>query len=73
MEFSQFCACGPSGYAQLKQKVDACARLGRSYEFSGCALPPGCAPAQAQVGFWRTGDDYFIYFRPAVSYQGTDP
>lgn len=73
MEFSQFCACGPSGYAQLKQKVDACARLGRSYEFSGCALPPGCAPAQAQVGFWRTGEDYLIYFRPAVSYQGTDP
>ena len=25
MEFSQFCACGPSGYAALKQKVDACA------------------------------------------------
>ena len=73
MEFSQFCACGPSGYAQLKQKVDACAILGRSYEFSGCALPPGCAPAQAQVGFWRTGEDYLIYFRPAVSYQGTDP
>ena len=53
MEFSQFCACGPSGYAALKQKVDACARLGRSYEFSSCTLPPGCAPGQAQVGFWR--------------------
>ncbi len=73
MEFSQFCACGPSGYAQLKQKVDACARLGRSYEFSGCGLPPGCTPAQAQVGFWRTGEDYLIYFRPAVAYGGTDP
>ena len=73
MEFSQFCACGPSGYAQLKQKVDACARLGRSYEFAGCALPPGCVPAQAQVGFWRTGEDYLLYFRPAVAYGGTEP
>lgn len=73
MEFSQFCACGPSGYAALKQKVDACARLGRSYEFPSCALPPGCAPGQAQVGFWRTGEDYLLYFRPAVAYGGTDP
>lgn len=73
MEFSQFCACGPSGYAALKQKVDACARLGRSYEFAGCALPPGCAPARAQVGFWRMGEDYLLYFRPAVAYAGTDP
>ena len=70
MEFSQFCACGPSGYAQLKQRVDACARLGRSYEFSACALPPGCRPAQAQVGFWRRGEDYLLYFRPAVAYGG---
>ena len=70
MEFSQFCACGPSGYAQLKQRVDACARLGRSYEFPACALPPGCRPAQAQVGFWRRGEDYLLYFRPAVAYHG---
>lgn len=73
MEFSQFCACGPSGYALLKQKVDACARLGRSYEFAGCTLPAGCSPAQVQVGFWRTGEDYLLYFRPAVAYAGTDP
>ena len=73
MEFSQFCACGPSGYAALKQKVDACARLGRSYEFSSCTLPPGCAPERVQVGFWRNGEDYLLYFRPAVAYQGPDP
>lgn len=73
MEFSQFCACGPSGYAALKQKVDACARLGRSYEFPSCTLPPGCAPGRAQVGFWRTGEDYLLYFRPAVAYGGADP
>ena len=73
MEFSHLCACGPAGYALLKQKVDACARLGRSYEFAGCTLPSGCTPAQAQVGFWRTGEDYLIYFRPAVAYGGADP
>ena len=72
MEFSQFCACGPSGYARLKQKVDACARLGRSYEFAGCTLPSGCTPSQVQVGFWRTGEDYLLYFRPAVAYGGAD-
>ena len=73
MEFSQFCACGPSGYARLKQQVDACARLGRSYEFPGCALPPGCRPDRAQVGFWRHGEDYLLYFRPSVAYGGADP
>ena len=73
MEFLQLCACGPSGYALLKQRVDACAGLGRSYQFDRCRLPPGCAPAQAQMGFWRTGEDYLLYFRPAVAYQGPDP
>ncbi len=57
MEFSQFCACSPSGYARLKQRVDACARLGRSYEFPECRLPPGCAPARTHVGFWGKGED----------------
>jgi len=73
MEFSQFCACGPSGYALLKQRVDACAGVGRSYEFGQCGLPAGCAPARAQVGFWRNGTDYLLYFRPAVAYEGSDP
>ena len=73
MEFSLFCACGPSGYAALKQRVDACARLGRSYEFAGCELPPGCSPGRAQVGFWRAGEDYLLYFRPPVAYGGADP
>ena len=73
MEFSQFCACGPSGYARLKQRVDACARLGRSYEFSSCKLPDGCRPDRAQVGFWRHGEDYLLYFRPGVAYSGADP
>ena len=73
MEFSQFCACGPSGYALLKQRVDTCAGLGRSYEFDCCRLPEGCRPPQAQLGFGRDGKDYLLYFRPAVSYRGENP
>ena len=73
MEFSQFCACGPAGFARLKQRVDACARLGRSYEFSSCKLPDGCRPDRVQIGFWRHGEDYLLYFRPRVAYGGSDP
>ena len=73
LEFAQICACGPSGYAYLKQKVDACARLGRSYEFAACRLPAHCQPAQAQLGFWRLEGDYLLYFRPGVSYSGASP
>lgn len=53
--------------------MDACARLRRSYEFAACLLPAGCRPGRAQVGFWRCGTDYLIYFRPSVSYGGADP
>lgn len=70
MEFAQFCACGSSGYAQLKRCIDACAQQGYSYEFPQCRLPAGCIPAEACVGFWRDGARYALYFRPAVSYRG---
>lgn len=73
LEFAQICACGPSGYALLKQRVDACARVGRSYEFAACRLPAHCWPAQAQLGFWRLEGDYLLYFRPGVSYGGASP
>lgn len=73
MEFSQFCACGPAGYAQLKERVDACAQVGRSYEFGACALPDGCTPSLVRLGFWRAGEDYLLYFRPATAYTGADP
>jgi hypothetical protein len=53
--------------------VDACARLGRSYEFAACRLPARCRPQEAQLGFWRHEGDYLLYFRPAVTYDGTDP
>jgi len=53
--------------------VDACARLGRSYEFAACLLPAGCRPDRAQLGFWRSGEDYLLYFRPGVAYGGPGP
>ncbi len=73
LDFSQLCACGPEGHAQLKRHVDRCAQQGRSYEFAQCGLPAGCRPARADLGFWRDGEDYLIYFRPTVSYQGPSP
>lgn len=73
MEFSQFCVCTPADCTELKRQIDICAGQGRSYEFANCRLPPGCRPIQAQVGFWRTGTDYLLYFRPAPTYSGPDP
>ena len=72
LDFAQFCSGGPSDYACLKQRVDACARLGRSYEFNPCRMPAFCRPQEAQIGFWRNGDDYLLYFRPVVVYDGPD-
>ena len=73
MEFFQFCSCGQAGYAQLKQRVDACAQQGHSYEFAQCRMPAGCQPSQADLGFWRDGEDYLLYLRPSVVYRGNDP
>ena len=72
LDFSQFCTCGPLSYACLKRQVDACAGLGRSYEFASCRLPAFCRPQVTQLGFWRHGDDYLLYFRPGVAYDGPD-
>ena len=72
LDFAQFCSSGPYGYACLKQRVDACAGLGRSYEFNPCRMPAFCRPREAQIGFWRHGDDYLLYFRPVVVYDGPD-
>ena len=73
MDFSQFCAHLSHQPALLQKRVDACAGLGRSYEFSPCRMPPGCRPGQTGLGFWRDGTDYLLYFRPAVAYSGDDP
>ena len=73
MDFSQFCACLSGHSALLQQRVDVCAGLGRSYEFSPCQMPPGCRPGQTGLGFWRDQAGYLLYFRPAVAYSGSDP
>ena len=73
LDFAQFFTISPSGCACLKQRVDACAGLGRSYEFDPCHMPAFCRPQEAQIGFWRHGDDYLLYFRPEVVYDGPDP
>ena len=52
--------------------MDACARIGRSYEFASCRMPAFCRPRETQLGFWRHGDDYLLYFRPVVVYDGPD-
>lgn len=52
--------------------MDACAHLGRSYEFASCRLPAFCRPQEVQLGFWRYGNDYLLYFRPGVAYDGPD-
>lgn len=73
MDFSQFCRCGPEEYRQLQRQIDGCADRGRSYEFAACRLPAHCQPAAADLGFWRQGRDYLLYFRPAVGYLGQNP
>ncbi|MCM1149699.1 MAG: hypothetical protein NC319_06395, partial [Butyricicoccus sp.] len=70
MEFYRFCTCGADELATLKDCVDRCGASGRSYEFAGCAMPDGCSPERARVGFWKTGGDYWLYMRPEVSYGG---
>lgn len=70
MEFYRFCTCGADELATLKTYVDRCGAAGRSYEFAGCAMPAGCSPERARVGFWNTGGDYWLYMRPEVSYRG---
>ena len=72
LDFAQFCTISPADRACLKQRVDACAGLGRSYEFALCRMPAFCRPREARIGFWRHGDDYLLYFRPAVVYDGPD-
>lgn len=73
MDFMQLCGGSREDYAQLRARVDLCARMGRSYELGGCRLPAGCRPGYAVPGFWRQDGAYFFYLRPAVDYEGNDP
>ena len=72
-KFAQFCGAEPTFYEALRRRVDLCGQTGRSYEFSPCELPPGCAPRYAALGFARREDGaYLLYWHPAVRYDGTD-
>ena len=72
-KFTQFCGAEPTFYEALRRRVDLCGQTGRSYEFSPCELPPGCAPRYAALGFARREDGaYLLYWHPAVRYDGTD-
>ena len=72
MEFYRFCSCSAADYDTLRQYVDRCGSVGRSYEFAGCGMPAGCSPDRVRLGFWHCGGDYWLYMRPEVAYGGPD-
>ena len=57
-------------FSLLQRRTDACARLGRSYEIL-CKLPDICTPRNAYIGFCRRGEQYQLYIRPQICYNGT--
>ena len=69
-EFIHFCSCDPSGYALLRERIQQCAHLGHSYEFSHCKMPSDCTPEEITLGFWYHQGIYQIYFKPSISYHG---
>lgn len=66
------CRRTDSDYALLQRRTDACAQLGRSYELR-CTMPIHCVPAEAAIGFCRTGTRYSLYIRPRISCTATAP
>lgn len=72
MDFYELCGLSAMEYRDLRQRVDLCARMGRSYELGDCRLPSGCCPGHAIPGFWTQEGAYFFYVRPAVEYTGED-
>ena len=71
MEFYRFCICTAEDYATLRDCVDRCGAVGRSYEFGECGMPAGCTPGRVRLGFWKCGGDYWLYMRPEVAYSGS--
>lgn len=70
MDFYQICGLSDAEYHDLRQRIDLCARMGRSFEVGDCRLPSGCCPGHAVLGFWSQAGSYFYYLRPAVDYAG---
>lgn len=74
LTFSQLCSQEQSCFTLLRERIDVCAVVGRSYELPRCKLPWGCFPEKASLGFCRDSDGaYVIYLFPPVSYSGPDP
>lgn len=73
MNFYELCGLSAADSHNLRQQVDLCARIGRSYELGDCRLPDRCRPGHAVPGFWKQESAYFFYLRPAVEYMGEDP
>ena len=71
--FSQFCTGTPEVREALRRYVDSLGSQGRGYEFPDCRMPEGCVPRQAVLGFLKRDRGYLLYWRPAISYQGTSP
>lgn len=71
--FSQFCTGTPEVQETLRRCIDQLGRQGRSYEFPDCRMPEGCVPQQVVLGFLRQEQSYLLYWRPAISYQGSSP
>ena len=69
---TDFARHSQSDYALLKQRIDACAALGRSYELPNCALPDACSPDKATLGFCAIAGSYLFYIRPEVRYGGAN-
>lgn len=73
MDFYDLCGLSASEFRELQQRIDLCARMGRSFELGDCRLPDCCKPGHAVLGFWKQEGLYLLYFRPAVAYTGSDP
>lgn len=72
MDFYELCRLSDEAYRDLRQRVELCARLARSYELGDCSLPDRCRPGHASLCFWMQEGAYFLYFHPAVEYAGED-
>lgn len=71
LHLSDLCTRSDREYEILRQRTDSCAATGKSYELR-CTLPDRCSPAEAALGFCRTGSQYRLYIRPPVTYSGNN-
>lgn len=71
LHLSDLCTRSDQEYDILRRHTDLCAAEGKSYELR-CALPAGCSPYEAALGFCRTGSQYRLYVRPQVTYSGSN-